>query len=112
MRIEAAYVAAVAAFQLAEDCKNVAKISFVTGTFGMGTICVFAPGPSNVVILDKYEVNGEVVIKTKVGLPIRRIINWTSVELSTPRTMYEWEGHGIWEACQVMELSMADFSVI
>jgi hypothetical protein len=70
------------------------------------------PEPNDGVNLDKYEVNGEVVIKTKVGLSNRRIINWTSVELPTPRTMYEWEGHGIWEACQVMEWSMADFSVI
>ena len=34
------------------------------------------------------------------------------VELPTPLTMYEWEDHGLWEACQVLERSTADFSVI
>ena len=67
----------MAAFQLAEDCKNVAKISFIAGPFGMATICVLSPGPNNVVIFDKYEVTGEDVIKAKVGLRNRRIINWT-----------------------------------
>ena len=54
-----------------------AKISFVTGTFRTGRICILTPGPNNVVIFDKYEVNGEDVIKAKVGLRNRRIINWT-----------------------------------
>ena len=138
-RMEAAYSAAVAAFQVAEDCKNVAKISFVAGPFGMGTICVLAPGPNDDVVYDMFEVDGEGVIKTKVGLPNRRFINWTykllgdtklpfrlqriplvtgrariatSVELPTPLAMYEWEVHGLLEACQVMERSTADFTVI
>ena len=138
-RMEAAYSAAVAAFQVAEDCKNVAKISFVAGPFGMGTICVLAPGPNDVVVYDKFEVDGEGVIKTKVGLPNRMFIDWTFKrlgdttlpfrlqrvplvtgrerietieELPTPLAMYEWEGHGLLEACLVMERSTADFTVI
>mgnify|MGYP007022863873 CR=1 FL=1 len=59
------------------DCKNVAKISFAAGPFGMATICVLSPGLNNVIIFDKYEVNGEDVIKAKDGLRNRRIINWT-----------------------------------
>ena len=34
------------------------------------------------------------------------------VELPTPLTMYEWEDHGLWEACQVMKRLSADFSII
>ena len=76
-RMEAAYAAAVAALQVAEDCKNVAKISFVAGPFGTGTICVLAPGMNDSVIFDMFEVEGEDVIKAKVGLPNRMIINWS-----------------------------------
>jgi hypothetical protein len=32
-RMESAYAAAVEAFQMAEDCRNVAKISFVASPF-------------------------------------------------------------------------------
>lgn len=138
-RMESAYAAAVAALQKAENCKNVAKISFVAGPFGTGTICVLAPGPKDVVVFDEYEVDGEDVVKAKVGLPNRKIINWTYKllgenkqrhrikrvplvtgrkrietveELPTPQAMYEWEAHGLLEACQVMERATADFSVI
>ena len=75
--MEAAYAAALAAFQVAEDCKNVAKISFVACPFGTITICVLAPGTNDNVVRDMFEVEGVDVIKAKVGLPNRMIINWT-----------------------------------
>ena len=137
--MESAYAAAVAAFQMAKDCKNVAKISFVASPFGKGTICVLAPGPEDAVVFDKFEADGEDILKAKVGLPNRMLLNWsykleneenqpfhlqripmvtgqarikTSEELPTPHGMYEWEAHGLLEACLVMERSMADFSII
>ena len=84
--MESAYVAA---FQLTEDCKNVAKISFAAGPFGMATICVLSPGLNNVIIFDKYEVNGEDVIKAKDGLCNRRIINWTYKLLGDTKLEFE-----------------------
>jgi hypothetical protein len=137
-RMESAYAAAVEAFQMAEDCRNVAKISFVASPFGTGTICVLAPGPEDVVVFDKFELDGEDILKAKVGLPNRMLLNWsykldkenqpfrlqrgplvtgrariaTSEELPTPYGMYEWEAHGLLEACLVMERTRADFSVI
>ena len=36
----------------------------------------------------------------------------TSEELPTPYGMYEWEAHGLLEACLVMDRQTADFSVI
>ena len=89
--MESAYAAAVAAFQLAEDCKNVAKISFVAGPFGTGTICVLAPGPNDVVIFDTYMVDGE-------GLINPRSASRTG-GFSTGRTN-SWETHNNNSACK------------
>ena len=36
----------------------------------------------------------------------------SSEELPTPYGMYEWEAHGLLEACLIMERKTADFSVI
>ena len=72
--MESAYGAAVAAFQMAEDCRNVAKISFVACPVGTGTICVLAPGPKDVVVFDKFEVDGEDILKAMVGLPNRMLL--------------------------------------
>ena len=137
--MESAYAGGVAALQVAENCKNVAKISFVAGPFGTGTIGILAEGPNDDVIFDKYEVEEQSIIKAKLGLPNRRLLNWSnkllgdskqpfrlqriplvtgrsriasSIELPTPLAMSERECHGIFEACNVMERSTADFSVI
>lgn len=127
-----------AALQLAADCKNVCKISFVAGPVGTGTICILAPGLKDIVVFNQFEVEMERQIKAKVSLSNWRILNWsyklmcnkqplhleqiplamgrpwiaTSEELPTPHTMYEWEAHGLLEALHTMDRYTADFSVI
>jgi len=49
--------------QFAQDYKNIAKISFVTGPDGMGTVGLLAPGLEDVVVFDKFEVDGEDIIR-------------------------------------------------
>ncbi len=131
---DAAYAAAVAALHVAKECQSVAKISFVACPSGTGTLCVLAPGNNDCVIFDESEVDGE--IKAKVGLPNKKILNWTykvigegaqfsfrriplvtgarieRVELPAAITMYEDGAHDVFRACQAMERSTADFSVI
>ena len=137
--MESAYAAALQALKMAEDCRNVAKISNVASPFGEGTICILAPGQDDVVVFDKHEVPmGK--FKAKVGLPNRRLLAWsykldeenhafrlqriplvtgrarariaTSEELPTPAGIYEWEAHGLLQAMLVKERSTANFSVI
>ena len=85
-RMESAYGAALAALQMASDCQNVAKISFVAGPFEKGTICILAPEREDAVVFDKFEADGESVIKAKVGLPNGKLLNW-SYKLSGERNL-------------------------
>lgn len=136
-RMESAHAAAVLALQMAEGCRNVAKISNVGSPFGMGTICLLAPDTEDVVVFDNYEADGEGILKAKAGLPNRMLLDWSYKlsnenppfrlermplvtgrkriekfeELPTPVGMYEWEGHGLLEACLVIGRDI-DFSVI
>jgi hypothetical protein len=131
-RMESAYGAALAAFSVAKDCKNVSKVSFVGAPFGCGTICILAPGSEDVVVFDKFEADDdESMLKSKEGLPNRMLLNWsykaegaginfnleriplvtgrgrinTFKELPIQFSMYEWEAHGLLEARSVMEKS-------
>ncbi len=81
------------------------------------------------------EAGDESLLKTRLGLPNRRILNWSyqqdfgesrlirvplatgrarehlAVELPSP-CMYEWEAHGLLEAAHVADITMNDFTVI
>ena len=139
-RMESLFAAALVGFEVAKDCSNVAKISFVAGPFGTGTISILAPNRSDIVVYDKFESEDDQIKKTRDGFPNMRLIDCsfrlvnegnqqqfiiqliplvtgrprieTADELPTHDAMYDREAHGLLEALYAMEKFRSSFSVI